>query len=144
MIKRDLKLEIYENLNASVADVWEALTSKESVKKYFFGTEVNTDWKVGSPIIFSGNWEGQVYEDKGKILEIEKGKMFKYTHLSSFSRLADLPENYSTVTYQLKPENEETVLTIIQEGFKDEKALIDSQEGWKLVLNNLKRLLSDQ
>lgn len=142
MIHRDLKVEITEKFNAPVAELWDALTDKESVKKYFFGTEVNTDWKAGSPITFTGNWEGKTYVDRGKVLEVDKGKLIKYTHLSSFSGLPDLPENYSTVTYLLKADNGGTVLTVIQEGFKDEKAHNDSKEGWKIVLDNLKKLLS--
>jgi uncharacterized protein YndB with AHSA1/START domain len=144
MINRDLKIEISEKLPASVAEVWDTLTDKESVKKYFFGTELNTDWKVGSPITFSGNWEGQTYQDNGKILEIEKGKLLKYTHLSSFSGLPDLPENYSTVTYRLKAEDNGAVLTVTQEGFRDEKSWNDSKEGWKMVITNLKKLLSEK
>jgi len=144
MINRDLKIEISERFVEPVADVSNALTDKESVKKYFFSTELNTDWKVGSPITFSGNWEGQTYEDKGKILEIEKDKLLRYSYLSSFSGLPDLPENYSTVTYQLKAENEGSVLTVTQQGFHDEKSFNDSKEGWKMVLSNLKKLLSEK
>ena len=144
MINHDLKLEISEKFDSVISEVWDALTDKESVKKYFFGTELNTDWKVGSPIIFKGNWEGQSYEDKGKILEAEKEKLIKYTYLSSFSGLPDLPENYSTITYQLQAEGQGTMLTVIQQGFKDEKAYNDSKEGWKIVLENLKKLLSEK
>ena len=144
MINHDLKLEISEKFDTGVTEVWNALTDKESIKKYFYGTELNTDWKVGSPIVFKGNWEGQAYEDKGKILDIEKEKLIKYTYLSSFSGLPDLPENYAKITYQLKTENGGTVLTVIQEGFRDEKAYSDSKEGWKMVLTNLKKLLSEK
>jgi uncharacterized protein YndB with AHSA1/START domain len=144
MIDTNLKIEISERFDEPVVEVWHALTDNESVKRYFFGTELNTDWKVGSPITFSGNWEGQTYEDKGKILEIEKEKLLKYTYLSSFSGLPDLPENYSTVTYQLYAENEGSVLTVTQQGFRDEKSFNDSKEGWKMVLTNLKKLLSEK
>jgi uncharacterized protein YndB with AHSA1/START domain len=144
VINHDLKLEISEKFDSFVAEVWDALTDKESVKKYFFGTELNTDWKVGSPIIFRGNWEGQSYEDKGKILEAEKEKLIKYTYLSSFSGLPDLKEKYSTITYQLQPEGQGTMLTVVRQGFRDEKAHNDSKEGWRIVLKNLKKLLSEK
>ena len=29
--------------------LWEALTSSEFSRQYWFGTELRTDWKVGSP-----------------------------------------------------------------------------------------------
>lgn len=41
-------------INADVSRVWEALTTPEIVKKYFFGVDVITDWKVGSPIVYKG------------------------------------------------------------------------------------------
>lgn len=30
--------------------LWEALTSSEFTRKYWFGAEVRSDWKVGSPL----------------------------------------------------------------------------------------------
>ncbi|CAN5303431.1 hypothetical protein BH09BAC6_BH09BAC6_36660 [soil metagenome] len=44
---------------APAAKVWEGFTSREMVKKYFFGTNLKSDWKIGSPITFSGEWEGK-------------------------------------------------------------------------------------
>ena len=61
-------------INASKENVWHALTDPEMIKQYLFGTTVTTDWKVGSPITYQGEWEGKKYEDKGKILEFEKEK----------------------------------------------------------------------
>ena len=56
-------------INASPEKIWEALTVPEKVKEYFFGTNLVTDWKVGSPILFRGEWEGKAYEDKSTVLE---------------------------------------------------------------------------
>ena len=39
-----------------------------------FGTEVHTDWSIGGPIRWRGEWEGKAYEDKGQVLEFEPGK----------------------------------------------------------------------
>ena len=61
----NLSLTTSIDVNAPAAKVWEALTNPEIVKKYFFGTNVKTDWKVGSPIIWEGEWEGKSYRDKG-------------------------------------------------------------------------------
>lgn len=44
-------------IQASKAEVWDALINPEKIKKYLFGTETKTDWKVGSSIVFSGVWE---------------------------------------------------------------------------------------
>ncbi|HXN57096.1 MAG TPA: SRPBCC domain-containing protein, partial [Candidatus Angelobacter sp.] len=52
-------------INGSVDAVWDALTKPELVKQYLHGTNMKTDWKVGSPITWSGEWKGKPYQDKG-------------------------------------------------------------------------------
>ena len=143
MIDMSLEVNISKKFDQPVLKVWNALTDKEKVKQYFFGTEVITDWQPGSDIVFKGDWEGNKYEDKGKILEVEEGKKIKYSHLSSFSGLPDEPDNYSIVTYELKSENDSTILTVTQQGFKDETSRDDSVNGWNYVLDNMKKLLDD-
>jgi hypothetical protein len=36
-----------------------------------FGANVVSDWKEGGQIVWKGEWQGKVYEDKGVILKIE-------------------------------------------------------------------------
>jgi uncharacterized protein YndB with AHSA1/START domain len=67
-------------INSSLADVWDALINPEKIKLYLFGTNTQCDWKVGSTLRFTGEWEGKAYEDKGTILSIEKEKLLKYTY----------------------------------------------------------------
>jgi hypothetical protein len=44
-------------INTPIDKVWFALTDKEMIEKYFWGTETSTDWKEGSFISFAGIWE---------------------------------------------------------------------------------------
>ena len=37
-------------INAPTSRVWDALTKPDLIKQYLFGTQVTTDWRVGSPI----------------------------------------------------------------------------------------------
>ena len=53
-------------IDAPPEDVWRALTDPEVIKQYMFGSEVNTDWKPGSPITWKGEFEGRAYEDKAR------------------------------------------------------------------------------
>ena len=48
--------------------VWETLTDPAAVKQWMFGTDLETDWQVGSPIVWKGEYEGKSYEDKGEVL----------------------------------------------------------------------------
>lgn len=128
-------------IEASPDQVWFALTDKESIKKYFFGTEAISDWKVGSSLIFQGEWEGQTYQDKGNILESEPGSLLKYNYWTAWSGLDDVPENYSLVTYSLSSSGNQTTLDLRQEGFANQEAYDHGQGGWDAVLGNLKKLL---
>src|SRR5512137_2381004 len=88
-------------INAPASKVWDALTKPDLIQQYLFGTEVTTDWRVGSPITYKGTWAGKTYEDKGRILQIEPGKLLVSTYWSSLSGVPDIPENYKTVRYEL-------------------------------------------
>jgi len=88
-------------INAPTSKVWDALTRPHLIKIYLFGTEVTTDWQVGSPITYKGIWQSKTYEDKGRVLQIEPGKLLVSTFWSSLAGLPDAPENYKTVRYEL-------------------------------------------
>ena len=131
-------------ITASLMEVWHALTDRETIKKYFFGTEAISDWEEGSSLVFRGEWEGKTYEDKGTILEAIPGEMLKYDYWSGFSGLEDSPENYSVVTYTLEQMVDGTILNLTQKGYAGEEALAHADRGWTMVLQNLKELLENQ
>jgi uncharacterized protein YndB with AHSA1/START domain len=56
--------------------LWEALTSSEFIRRYWFNTEVRSDWKVGSPwaLVMDGKTT-----DVGEILEAERPRRLSYT-----------------------------------------------------------------
>ena len=145
-MKNQITAKVSTNIKAPLAKVWEALTKPEIIKQYFFGTEANSEWKEGSPITFKGEWNGQKYEDKGTILDIEPNKLFRYKYWSSMSGIEDKPENYVTITYELSEDinNITTKLSITQDNIPDEKMKEHSEQNWKIVLDNLKKLLEKQ
>jgi len=128
-------------IGADASKVWDALTNPALIKKWLFGTEAVSDWKVGSPIVFTGEWEGKRYEDKGRILEMAPGRLLRYTFWSSFSGLEDKPENYAKVSFELSKAPGGTRLDITQDGSADEKARDHSQANWNTVLAAMKNLL---
>jgi len=140
-MKSKIKGQVSTNIHAPINKVWDALTKPEIIKQYFFDTNTFTDWKVGSPIKFKGEWEGKSYEDKGTILDIEKNKLIKYDYWSSMSGIEDKPENYAIITYKLMEKDDQVNLTIIQENIPDEKMKKHSEENWRKVLDGLKKLL---
>ena len=139
----NLTLTTSINIKAPMAKVWHALTDKETIKKYFFGTEADSTWEVGSPITFSGEWEGKAYQDKGTILEKTDGKFLKYNYWSSMAGTEDKPENYANITYSLSEQHGETVFTLTQDNVKDQAALEHSKGNWQYLLNAMKELLEN-
>jgi uncharacterized protein YndB with AHSA1/START domain len=138
---KSLKLSTSIELSAPIDKVWFALTDKEMIKQYFWGTEIKTDWKEGSPISYSGTWEGTPYEDKGFILKIEKEKILKHSYWSSFWGAVYNTDDFSIITYELSKNGTLTTLTLSQEGFKDVTSRDHSVENWNVVLANIRSLL---
>ena len=128
-------------INAPASKVWDALTKPDLIKQYLFGTQVTTDWQVGSPITYKGVWNGQAYEDKGRVLQIEIGKLLVSTFWSSLSGLPDVPANYKTVRYELTTESNGTRLTITQDNNDSQEEANHSEQNWIMVLDGIKKLL---
>ncbi len=128
-------------IDAPPSRVWDALTQPELIKQYLFGTQVTTDWKVNSPITYEGIWQGEVYKDKGKVLQVEPGKLLVSTFWSALSGEPDVPENYKTVRYELSPAGGGTKLTLIQDNNATQEEADHSAGNWKMVLDGMKKLL---
>jgi uncharacterized protein YndB with AHSA1/START domain len=128
-------------IEAPVPFVWGALTKPKIIKRYMFGTEVVTDWKVGSPITWKGEWKGKSYEDKGKILKLERERTLQYSHFSPLSGKADAAENYHTVTIELERVGDGTMVTLSQDNNSTEADREHSKKNWQTMLDGMKELL---
>ncbi len=128
-------------IKASPTKVWDALTNPKLIKQYLFGTDTKSDWKVGSPITYTGTWEGKRYEDKGRILAVVPNKLLKSTYWSSMGGKPDAPENYNTVTWELSQKGLETTLTVTQDNNPSSESADHSAGNWKKVLAAMKDLL---
>jgi uncharacterized protein YndB with AHSA1/START domain len=136
-----LMLTVTIEINASIKKVWDALVNPEIIKQYLFGTETVTDWKVGSPIIFQGVWEGVAYKDKGTILELIPEVKLKYDYWSSFSKLEDIPENYQLISFELLSKNGKSILSLTQENIPNQAAKEHSEANWRMVLDQIKKIV---
>lgn len=128
-------------IKADIHKVWEALTTHSIIKQYLFGTEVTSDWKKGSSIVYRGEWQGKPYEDKGVIVEIVQDRFLDTTYWSGMSGLPDTPENYKRVVYTLAMDAQGTKLTVSQDNNATEAEKNHSTENWKIVLNLMKDIL---
>jgi len=133
--------EAITTIHAPASKVWDAITKAELIKQYLFGSDVISDWKVGSPIIYKGVWQGKSFEDKGKILEMKPEKLLRSTHWSPLSGVPDSPENYHMVTYELSEKDGSTDVRITQDNNASEEERAHSEQNWKTVLDGMKKLL---
>jgi len=136
-----LTLKTTITFNEPIEKVWRGLTDPGLVKQYFFGTHLSSDFKKGSRINFSGEWDGHKYVDGGTILDIDQPRLLKYTYWSSMSGTEDKPENYNTLTYELDEKDGVTTFVITQDGVKSQEALEHSEHNWQSVFDGLKELL---
>jgi len=69
-------------IHAPASAVWDALVNREKIKQYMFGTDVVSDWKEGSPIVWKGEWKGRPFEDKGRVERVTPERLLEYTHIN--------------------------------------------------------------
>ena len=145
---KNLTAQVEKSIHASPAEVWRALTTPSILKKFFFGADIETDWKLGSPIRMKGEFDGKKYEDKGDILEIEAQRCLSFSHWSAMAGRPDKRENYHVVTFDLAPDGQKTKVTLSQANLTGGVTAADAahraeyEKNWAGVLDGLARLFS--
>jgi uncharacterized protein YndB with AHSA1/START domain len=130
------------SIHAPAARVWDALTKPEQIKEWLHGTNTITDWQVGGPIRWKGEWKGKPYEDKGTVLAVEPQKLLTTTHWSPLGGSEDKPENYHVVTYELQENGDHTTLTLTQSNNPTQQAADEmAKNSWEPVLKTLKDMV---
>jgi uncharacterized protein YndB with AHSA1/START domain len=138
-------VELHAEVDADVDTVWRALTTPSLIRQYFLGAEVETDWRVGHPIRFRGEWKGDRFQDKGEIREYEAPHVLSYTHWSEMPGKPDRPENYHFVRFVLDARGRHTEVTFTQSNVgdapaPDEETRAESRRNWETMLEGLKRI----
>ena len=128
------------SIDASPDRVWDVITDPAAVKEFMFGADLVTDWTVGGPIAWRGEWEGKPYEDKGTILEVEPGQKLVHTHFSPLGGEEDKPENYHTLTWTLEDRDGQTQLTLSQDNNASEDAAEHSRGMWDMLVADVKKI----
>ena len=140
MVRNSSKITI----NAQARKVWDALVLPEFVKQWQYGSLLITDWKIGSDIRFRSEWNGQVFEQWGKVLEFNPYKSLSYTLFAPRPDLEDKPENYFIMKYILTENSDSTILEIIQEDGRPSAVEEQPQGEENQILAMLKKCVEDK
>jgi uncharacterized protein YndB with AHSA1/START domain len=126
-------------IRATPAKLWEALTQPQFIRQYWFATNIECDWKQGSPWKMASP-DGTL-TDTGEIVEIDPPRrmVIRWRH----EWMPELKaEGASRCTIELEPVDRAVKLTITHEIERSESKLITAVSGgWPVILSNLKSLL---
>ncbi len=132
---------VYVNyIAASPEKVWTALTDAAFTVQYFFGRRIESDWKVGSTVLYLKE-DGRV-DVQGRILVCDEPRLLSYTwRVMWLDEYRGLPE--AIVTFQIDPLGDVVRLTMTESHPTaiDDKYLEGGRRGWPVILSGLKTLL---
>ena len=126
-------------IEAPASRVWTALTEPDQIAAYMFGSRVETDWEVGHPITWNGEWEGKPYQDKGQVLAYDEPERLSVTHFSPLTGQDDVPESYHTLVYELDEHDGVTTVSLSQDNNASEEEAEHSRANWQMMLGGLKQ-----
>jgi len=128
--------EIY--IKTTPERLWEAITSDEMRRKYWFGVGVTSDWTPGSRYEATHPLgEAAIYA--GENLEVDPPRRLVQTYTAQWSEDA-LREGTSRVTWEIEPIGDSCKLTVIHDQLR-EGASEAIYGGWPQVISGLKTLL---
>jgi len=127
-------------IHASLQEVWDTLTKPEFVKLWQYGSDLQTNWEVGSKIKFVTEWEGKIFEQWGIVLEFTPTSKLRYSLFAPKPDLEDKPENYFEMIYSLTADHGQTKLEIIQEDNRPNAVQEDKKDGENPILSMLKQI----
>jgi uncharacterized protein YndB with AHSA1/START domain len=125
---------------SSPDNVWNALTSAEFSRKYFFGFGIETELKVGGSFIARAP-DGSVHIG-GEVIECERPKRLTITWNVNWPGLVE-KLGITLVTYDIEPAGDAVRLTMTEAHDRpiSDDILSGGRQGWPAILSSLKSLL---
>src|SRR2546425_3758788 len=120
--------------------VWQALTSAEFSRKYFFGNAVEVDLRVGGAYIVRTP-DGALHIS-GEVVECEPLRKLTVTFNVNWPALVE-KLGPTLVTYEIKPAGDAVKLTLLQSHDRpiSDDILSGGRQGWPAILSSLKSVL---
>jgi uncharacterized protein YndB with AHSA1/START domain/DNA-binding transcriptional ArsR family regulator len=128
--------EIY--IRTTPERLWRAITDPADTRRYYYGSEVQSDWRVGSKISYLDHGENTI---DCEILEVEPTRRLVHTFKALFAPEAS-GDRPSRVTWEIEKLGDSCRLTLVHDDFDGETATYHEVEhGWAQILSGLKTLI---
>jgi len=120
--------------------VWQALTSAEFSRKYFFGNAVEVDLRVGGAYIVRTP-DGALHIS-GEVIECDPPRKLTVTFNVNWPELIE-KLGPTLVTYEIEQAGDAVKLTLLQSHDRplSDDILSGGRQGWPAILSSLKSLL---
>jgi uncharacterized protein YndB with AHSA1/START domain len=120
--------------------VWQALTSAEFSRKYFFGNAVEVDLKVGGAYLVRTP-DGALHIS-GEVIECDPPRKLTVTFNVNWPALIE-KLGPTLVTYEIEPAGDAVRLTMTEAHDRplSDDILSGGRQGWPAILSSLKSLL---
>ena len=120
--------------------VWQALTTAEFSRKYFFGNAVEVDLRVGGAFIVRTP-DGALHI-RGEVFECDPPRKLTITWNVNWPALVE-KLGPTLVTYEIEQAGDAVKLTMLQSHDRDisDDILSGGRQGWPAILSSLKSLL---
>jgi uncharacterized protein YndB with AHSA1/START domain len=120
--------------------VWQALTTAELSRKYFFGNSVEVDLRVGGAYIVRTP-DGALHIS-GEVIECDPPRKLTITFNVNWAELVE-KLGPTLVTYEIEPAGDAVRLTMTESHDRpiDDDILSGGRQGWPAILSSLKSLL---
>ncbi|MFB6456422.1 SRPBCC family protein [Chitinophaga sp. Hz27] len=131
-------------INAGQQRVWDVLTQPALVKQWQYNSDLDTDWAVGSKIVFSSKWGDQEYKQWGTVLAYHPPHQLSYSLFAPRPDLQDIPANYFVMKYILEEVDGQTKLEIRMEDSRPVAVQEPEQGEESPILQQLKQLAESE
>ena len=120
--------------------VWQALTSAEFSRQYFFGNAVEVDLRVGGAYIMRTP-DGSLHIN-GEVIECDPPRKLTVTFNVNWPALIE-KLGPTLVTYEIEPAGDAVRLTMTESHDRplSDDILSGGRQGWPAILSSLKSLL---
>jgi uncharacterized protein YndB with AHSA1/START domain len=125
---------VYETtIRTSPERLWEALTSGELTRTYWFDRRVESSWTPGAPVTFFVGDTDEV-ADSGEVIEADPPRRLAYM-------FAPVGYELTRVTFDLEPVADGVRLRLVQDRLADPSHVEQWRDGWTPILTNLQNYL---